>query len=146
MAMEIDHKMGTKNMNAVYLSSFFGNGEETGHRCSYSCRVEHIWGNLYRCVSTGITHVCDKNCKQKILYDNVSSICRVSGQIFLLTAAEQQAIRGVRRKRELDSYDSCSFKRRCESVRSPSCFESSFQMVVPSPCQFGCGQGLMDMN
>ncbi|XP_024526481.1 uncharacterized protein LOC9635315 isoform X1 [Selaginella moellendorffii] len=139
--------------NVVYLSSLCGNGNggvgaTTGgyHRCNHSCQVEHVWANLYRCLSTGSSHVCDKNCNQRILYDVYSSICRVSGQIFPLTLAEQEAARGVRRKRESStaamavipsspsSSDGGGFercvKRRCET--RPFELERFRQIAVPA--------------
>ncbi|KAL2610046.1 hypothetical protein R1flu_028619 [Riccia fluitans] len=63
----------------------------------------------------------------------ISFIGKVSRHFFPLSAAEQEAVRGVRRKRESDSYESCSFKRRQELFRpSFSGSESSFKMVVPA--------------
>ncbi|RHN69764.1 hypothetical protein MtrunA17_Chr3g0128311 [Medicago truncatula] len=58
-------------------------------------RTCFVFGNMYRCKLTGLTHICDKNCNQRILYDNHSSLCRASGQIFPLTPTEEQAVRGV---------------------------------------------------
>ncbi|GFQ08662.1 hypothetical protein PHJA_003010200 [Phtheirospermum japonicum] len=55
------------------------------HKCDWKCENEHVCGNMYRCRLTGLTHICDKNCNQRILYDNHSSLCRVSKQIFPLS-------------------------------------------------------------
>ncbi|GMH18441.1 hypothetical protein Nepgr_020282 [Nepenthes gracilis] len=94
---------GTSSMlqssNVIFLSSILGcEGPTPGHKCEWKCQNEHVCGNMYRCGLTGLTHICDKNCDQRILYDNHSSLCRVSGQIFRLTPAEEQAVKGVRRK------------------------------------------------
>lgn len=32
------------------------------HMCSRFCAIEHVFGNMYRCASTGSMHVCDYNC------------------------------------------------------------------------------------
>ncbi|XP_052116416.1 uncharacterized protein LOC127746602 [Arachis duranensis] len=100
---------------------------------------------MYRCKLTGLTHICDKNCNQRILYDNHSSLCRASGQIFPLTPAEEQAVRGVRRKLDADnsSSDGCGFKRRREAQFHTSPFERSFSAVSPICSQVGDG---MDMS
>lgn len=58
------------------------------HVCSTHCQIEHCFGNLYRCQSTGISHVCDFNCNQRLFYDNYSSICRLSRKIFLNSEVE----------------------------------------------------------
>ncbi|CAL5408055.1 unnamed protein product [Camellia sinensis] len=92
---------------------------------------------------TGLTHICDKNCNQRILYDNHSSLCRVSRQVFPLTPAEQHAVRGVRRKidDESSASDSCAFKRRRDAQFHPSPFERSFSAVSPICSQIGDGDG-----
>ncbi|WVY91809.1 hypothetical protein V8G54_037323 [Vigna mungo] len=106
--------------NVIYLSSILGqDGPVPCHR------------NMYRCKLTGLTHICDKNCNQRILYDNHSSLCLASGQIFPLTPAEEQAVRGVRRKRRRDAQF------------HPSPFERSFTAVGPICSQVGDG---MDMK
>ena len=90
-----------EDVNVVHLSSSLSSsstslGERSIHRCGFNCAIEHVWGNLYLCISSGTTHVCDKNCDQRIVYDNHSSICRASRQIFPLQ--QQQAVQGLRRK------------------------------------------------
>ncbi|KAK6935803.1 hypothetical protein RJ641_032833 [Dillenia turbinata] len=81
----------------------------------------------------GLTHICDKNCNQRILYDNHSSLCRVSGHIFPLTSLEEQAVRGVRRKlgAENSQNETCILKRRRDVQFHPSPFEKSFSAVGP---------------
>lgn len=132
--------------NVIYLSTILGqDGPNPVHKCDSKCENEHVCGNMYRCRLTGLTHICDKNCNQRILYDNHNSLCRVSRQIFPLTQVEVQAVRGVRRKFDADSSpsDSCAFKRRRDAHFHPSPFERSFTAVSPICSQVGDG---MDMN
>ncbi|AES72685.1 hypothetical protein MTR_3g093320 [Medicago truncatula] len=106
--------------NAIYLSSIL-----------VPKRTCFVFGNMYRCKLTGLTHICDKNCNQRILYDNHSSLCRASGQIFPLTPTEEQAVRGVLGSLIRDTQ------------RHPSPFEKSFSAVSPICSQVGDG---MDMS
>ena len=135
--------------NVIYLSSLLGqDGPNPVHKCDWKCENENVCGNMYRCRLTGMTHICDKNCNQRILYDNLSSLCRVSKQIFPLTQAEQQAVRGVRRKIDASAEispqaDTCAFKRRRNPHVHPSPFEKAFSDVSPICSQVGDG---MDMN
>ncbi|KAG6435025.1 hypothetical protein SASPL_106674 [Salvia splendens] len=120
--------------NVIYLSSILGqDGPNPVHKCDWKCENENLFGNMFRCKLTGLTHVCDKNCNQRIVYDNHSSLCRVSKQVFPLTLVEQQAVRGVRRKLDAEgsSTDSCSFKRRRDAQCHPSPFERPFTTVGP---------------
>ncbi|BAF26942.1 Os10g0509100 [Oryza sativa Japonica Group] len=122
--------------NVIYLSSILNTeGPIPSHKCDKNCQNEHVFGNMYRCKLTGTTHICDKNCNQRILYDNHSSLCRVSGQLFPLSPLEQQAVRGIRRKHEVDSNEGCSFKRRRGAQLHPSPFERSYTAVSPIPSQ-----------
>ncbi|XP_068635717.1 uncharacterized protein [Aristolochia californica] len=128
--------------NVIFLSSILNReGELPSHNCDKRCQNEHVCANIYRCKLTGITHICDKNCNQRILYDNHSSLCRVSGQVFPFTQEEEQAVRGIRRKLEGESSpDSCAFKRRRgDSQLHPSPFERSFCAVAPICSQIGDG-------
>ncbi|KAK9020697.1 hypothetical protein V6N11_010714 [Hibiscus sabdariffa] len=129
--MEVYGKtMAAAPANVIYLSTILGrDGPIPVHKCDWKCQNEHVCGNMYRCKLTGLTHICDKNCNQRILYDNHSSLCRASGQVFPLTQAEEQAVRGVRRKLDADNSspsDSCGFKRRRDAQFHPSPFERSF--------------------
>lgn len=146
-AMEVYGKcMVAGPTNVIFLSSILGrDGPIPGHKCDWKCDNEHVCGNMYRCKLTGITHICDKNCNQRILYDNHSSLCRVSGQVFPFTPAEEQAVRGVRRKLDAENSptDSCAFKRRRDAQFHPSPFERSFRAVGPICSQIGDG---MDMS
>ena len=120
--------------NVIYLSSILGeDGTHSVHKCDWKCENEHVCGNMYRCRLTGLTHICDKNCNQRILYDNHNSLCRVSRQVFPLTKAEEKAVKGVRRKldAESSSSDTCAFKRRRSAQFQPSPFERSFSSAGP---------------
>ncbi|CAA2965801.1 Hypothetical predicted protein [Olea europaea subsp. europaea] len=102
--MEVFGKSMVAATNVIYLSSILGqDGPNSVHKCDWKCENECICGNMFRCRLTGLTHFCDKNCNQRILYDNHSSLCRVSKQIFPLTPAEQHAVKGIRRKLEAES-------------------------------------------
>ncbi|KAM7463594.1 hypothetical protein LguiA_031715 [Lonicera macranthoides] len=132
--------------NVIYLSSILGqDGPNPVHKCDWKCENEHICGNMYRCRLTGLTHICDKNCNQRILYDNHNSLCRVSRQIFPLTQAEEHAVKGVRRKFDSENSpsESCGSKRRRDSNFLSSPFERSFSAVSPIRSQVGVG---MDMS
>ncbi|XVF51125.1 hypothetical protein PTKIN_Ptkin04bG0159600 [Pterospermum kingtungense] len=135
--MEVYGKtMAAAPANVIYLSTILGrDGPIPVHKCDWKCQNEHVCGNMYRCKLTGITHICDKNCNQRILYDNHSSLCRASGQVFPLTQAEEQAVRGVRRKFDADNSppsDSCGCKRRRDAQFHSSPFERSFSAVTLS--------------
>ncbi|KAG5064050.1 hypothetical protein JHK85_005233 [Glycine max] len=106
--------------NVIYLSSILGQGGPIpGHRCNWKCENEHVCGNI--------------------------SLCLASGQIFPLTPEEEQAVRGVRRKLDMENSpsDSCGFKRRRDAQFHPSPFERSFSAVSPICSQVGDG---MDMK
>ncbi|ONK80334.1 uncharacterized protein A4U43_C01F16490 [Asparagus officinalis] len=136
--------MVVEHSNVIFLSTILNrDGPIPIHKCDSKCQNEHIFGNMYHCKLTGITHICDKNCTQRILYDNHSSLCRVSGQIFPLSPVEEQAVRGLRRKLEIASTDGCARKRRRDAQLHPSPFERSFSAVSPICSQVGDG---MNMN
>ncbi|KAJ1431745.1 hypothetical protein SESBI_06984 [Sesbania bispinosa] len=132
--------------NVIYLSSILGqDGPNHVHKCDWKCENELVCGNMFRCKLTGLTHICDKNCNQRILYDNHSSLCLASGKIFPLTPTEEQAVRGIRRKLDAENSptDNCGFKRRRVAQFHPSPFERSFSSVSPICSQVGDG---MDTN
>ncbi|EYU45344.1 hypothetical protein ABFS83_06G013000 [Erythranthe nasuta] len=145
--MEVFGKsMVALSTNVIYLSTILGqDGPNPVHKCDWKCENENVIGNMYRCKITGLTHICDKNCNQRILYDNHSSLCRVSKQVFPLTPVEQQAVRGVRRKLDSENCptESCAFKRRRDAQYNPSPFERSFTSVGPICSPIGDG---MDMS
>ncbi|KAI3821482.1 hypothetical protein L1987_09050 [Smallanthus sonchifolius] len=144
-AMEVHGKsMVAVPTNVIYLSSILGqDGSNHVHKCDWKCENEHVCGNVFRCKLTGLTHICDKNCNQRIVYDNNNSLCRVSRQIFPLTAVEVQVVKGVRRKLEEESSENCAFKRRRSGQFYSSPFERSFAAVAPICSQVGDG---MDIN
>ncbi|XP_022844554.1 uncharacterized protein LOC111367751 [Olea europaea var. sylvestris] len=138
--MEVFGKSMVAATNVIYLSSILGqDGPNSVHKCDWKCENECICGNMFRCRLTGLTHFCDKNCNQRILYDNHSSLCRVSKQIFPLTPAEQHAVKGIRRKLEAESSpsESCAFKRRRDAQYNTLPFEKSFSAVSPICSQIG---------
>ncbi|KAG2240233.1 hypothetical protein Bca52824_090994 [Brassica carinata] len=135
--------------NVIYLSAILGRDTDgSSHKCDWKCENENVCGNMYRCKLTGLTHVCDYNCNQRILYDNHTSLCRASGRVFPLSPAEEQAVRGVRRKLDssesVASSESCSFKRRRRGdvQRHGSPFERSFAAVGPICSPAGDGMDL----
>ncbi|KAL6006666.1 hypothetical protein ACLOJK_032159 [Asimina triloba] len=67
----------------------------------------------------------------------------VSGQVFPLTPAEEQAVKGIRRKLEGENPDSCGFKRRRDAQMHPSPFERSFSAVAPICSQIGDSMDMM---
>ncbi|PWA51918.1 hypothetical protein CTI12_AA145020 [Artemisia annua] len=139
--------------NVIYLSTILGGQDGPNsnvHKCDWKCQNEHVCGNMFRCKLTGLTHICDKNCNQRILYDNHNSLCRVTRQLFPLSEAETHAVKGVRRKLEEESMsssssppESCAFKRRRSGQFHASPFERSFAAVSPICSQVGDG---MDIN
>ncbi|XP_056851870.1 uncharacterized protein LOC130500982 [Raphanus sativus] len=137
---------GKSSANVIYLSAILDprEGPDTCHKCDYKCENENVCGNVYRCKLTGLTHVCDKNCNQRILYDNHTSLCRASGRMFPLSSAEEQAVRGVRRKLDDEPSESCVKRhRRRDAQFHASPFERSFAAVSPICSRAGDG---MEMN
>ncbi|URD81024.1 hypothetical protein MUK42_15637 [Musa troglodytarum] len=67
---------------------------------------------------------------------------RVSGQVFPLSLAEEQAVRGLRRKLEVTNTDGCAFKRRRDAQLHPSPFERAFSAVSPICNPIGDGMDL----
>ncbi|KAG2301265.1 hypothetical protein Bca4012_059463 [Brassica carinata] len=139
----------SSSANVIYLSAILGRNDcDESHKCDWKCENENVFGNMYRCKLTGLTHVCDNNCNQRILYDNHTSLCRASGRVFPLSPAEEQAVRGVRRKFDGESLpppsESCSFKRRRRDAPQfkASPFERSFTAVSPICSPAGDGMDL----
>ncbi|KIY97638.1 hypothetical protein MNEG_10323 [Monoraphidium neglectum] len=52
------------------------------HLCDHRCSVQHMFGNAFRCQSSGQLHVCDANCTQRVYNDRYSTICRISRKVF----------------------------------------------------------------
>ena len=146
VAMEVNGKSVVAGpANVIFLSTILGrDGSISVHKCDWKCQNENVCGNMYRCKLTGLTHICDKNCNQRILYDNHSSLCRASGKVFPLTPVEEQAVRGVRRKLDSESpaADNCSFKRRRDAQFHPYPFERSFTTAILICSKVGDGMDL----
>lgn len=120
--------MEDESAKVVHLSGMHQRLEKSVHRCGFSCSIQQVWGNLYLCKSSGTSHVCDKNCDQRIVYDNHSSICRASRQIFpLQPQVLDQPIQGIRRKnRECEGFEVEAYSKRNR------CFFSQEQMGMAS--------------
>jgi len=108
------------------------------HTCTRYCQVAHVFGNVYQCAQSRQTHVCDQNCTQRVEYDNVSTICRLSRKVFPLTPAELLARQSYCRKRcsgeNTDAF--CSPLKRTTSAPATSCSSQPFyppvgQVAVP---------------
>ena len=52
------------------------------HECCHRCSVEHLFGNMFRCLSSGQLHCCDSTCQQRVYNDRYSTICRISKKVF----------------------------------------------------------------
>lgn len=137
-SMEIDGS--TSGSNVVYLSEV-QHSDAGLHRCSHRCHIENIWANLYRCMSSNMKHICDSTCTQKILYDNHSSICIVSRQIWPLTPVERKMLNKFHRKRELDAAEPCGMKRRY--TFRPS---QTMNLAVPAAGGYSSNEGSMELN
>ncbi|GJP56035.1 hypothetical protein CLOM_g15105 [Closterium sp. NIES-68] len=110
--------------NVVYLSQSV---DSFLHKCKHTCDIQHVWANLYRCRSSNTTHICDKNCNQKILYDNYSSICMVSRNIAPLTDHETNMVKSLRKRREVDGgMETCGRQRKYLFRNKP------FSVAVPA--------------
>lgn len=51
------------------------------HVCTWDCQVEHVIGNMFRCLSTGHVHICDCNCRNRVDYGPNEEICFVSRRV-----------------------------------------------------------------
>lgn len=140
--MEVHGK--SEASNVIFLSSILNQeGPIPSHKCDWRCQNEHLFGNVYCCKLTRLIHICDRNCNQRILYDNHSSLCRASGQVLPLSPGEEQAVRGIRRNLEVENSYGCAFKRKRDAQSNPSPFESAFCAVTQICNQSGDG---MDMS
>ena len=50
------------------------------HLCTRFCCFEPLFGNVFQCQTSGITHVCDQGCSERIFLDNHFDICRYVSQ------------------------------------------------------------------
>ncbi len=44
-------------------------GLQVQHICGHGCTVQLEFGNLYRCNTSGLVHICDSTCNQRLYYD-----------------------------------------------------------------------------
>lgn len=51
------------------------------HVCSRHCSVQLLFGNCYKCESSGKIHICDQNCDQLMEWDRDNRICKVSRKV-----------------------------------------------------------------
>lgn len=51
------------------------------HLCSHRCHVQREFGNVFRCMTSGLVHVCDQTCNQRLYNDRYSTICRISKKL-----------------------------------------------------------------
>ena len=57
------------------------NAASVQHLCNATCQTCHQFGNVYRCISSGMLHVCDANCTSRVYRDPYSSICLISRKV-----------------------------------------------------------------
>ncbi|KAG2490787.1 hypothetical protein HYH03_010709 [Edaphochlamys debaryana] len=89
------------------------NGLCVAHVCGHTCAVVHEFGNMYRCQSSGLVHICDSTCNQRLYHDKYHTICRISRKLhppFESDAMEAEAPRKRGGDEELQETD--SWKRR----------------------------------
>jgi hypothetical protein len=51
------------------------------HLCDHRCHVEHMFGNVFQCRTSGLLHVCDATCACRVFRDAHSSICLLSRRV-----------------------------------------------------------------
>ena len=51
------------------------------HVCSQHCSVHLLFGNCYKCESSGQIHICDQNCTQLMDWGRDTVICKVSRKV-----------------------------------------------------------------
>lgn len=106
------------------------------HSCTRYCQITHLFGNVYQCAQSGQTHVCDQNCTQRVEYDNVSTICRLSRKVFYHTPEELMARQSNSRKRSSgeNANTFCSPHKRNSYISQPL---SPFGVYQPFVAQVG---------
>eukprot|EP00884_Botryococcus_braunii_P008863 jgi/Botrbrau1/17979/Bobra.50_1s0068.1 len=72
------------------------------HTCTRFCKFRHELGNLYVCVSSGASHICDQTCQQRVRLDPYTSQCRLSGKTFEESHERQVALHKRPSEVELD--------------------------------------------
>jgi hypothetical protein len=76
------HRRHRSGGSTVSASGVLPIRETERNACARSCAIGHVMGNLYQCHGSGQLHVCDSTCVQRVVYDNVSTICRLSRRVF----------------------------------------------------------------
>lgn len=71
----------------------------------------HDFGNLYRCASSNVQHICDANCDQRIPLDRYSTICKLSRKVTPNDICDAMEGDNSARKRRTDSPRACSSSR-----------------------------------
>lgn len=84
------------------------------HQCTRFCCFEPLFGNVFRCQASGITHVCDQGCTERIFLDNHFDICRFSKKLF----PTQKQPETSSRKRCLDDSNTGSLSKRANVMTS----------------------------
>ncbi len=79
-----DTIMGDQQGHGSCCGTAFAQQASIPHECSHRCSVEHLFGNVFQCHTSGQVHVCDANCQQQVYNDRYSRICRVSKRVFCL--------------------------------------------------------------
>lgn len=49
--------------------------------------MQASFGNVFKCVTSGITHVCDQNCDLRVAIDPYTAVCRISKRHFATETA-----------------------------------------------------------
>ncbi|BBG98460.1 hypothetical protein Prudu_007869, partial [Prunus dulcis] len=113
IAMEVDGKSVVAGpTNVIFLSTILGrDGSTSVHKCDWKCQNEHVCANMYCCKLTGLTHICDKNCDQRICMITIAPFVEQAERFSPYTSRGTGRER-VRRKLESEnsSADSCSSK------------------------------------
>jgi hypothetical protein len=67
-------------------------GAGGSRRTSLPPQVVREFGNVFCCTTSGVQHVCDRNCTQLIQLDQYSLICKVSRKVVPLDTADTMAL------------------------------------------------------
>lgn len=62
------------------------------HQCGHRCQVQREFGNVFRCTTSGMIHVCDQTCNQRLYNDRYSTICRISKKLHPPFEGESQMV------------------------------------------------------
>ena len=66
----------------IYMNDASSSNE---HFCTHQCCISHIVGNMFKCENSGKVHICDNNCRERLLIDDCRTICRISQNVRPLT-------------------------------------------------------------